>query len=47
MAIIPTIRCRIMRTSLAFHTGVLDFERADGDEDLGDPDGNTLRFMQA
>lgn len=37
MAIIPTVRCRSMRTSLAFYTGVLDFERTDGDDDLGDP----------
>jgi catechol 2,3-dioxygenase-like lactoylglutathione lyase family enzyme len=25
MAIIPTVRCSNMRTSLAFYTGVLDF----------------------
>ena len=31
MAIIPTVRCRSMRKSLAFYTGVLDFERVDGD----------------
>jgi catechol 2,3-dioxygenase-like lactoylglutathione lyase family enzyme len=30
MAIIPTVRCRSMRKSLAFYTGVLDFERVDG-----------------
>ena len=42
MAIIPTVRCRSVRASLAFYTGVLDFERVDGD----DPDGNTLRFTQ-
>jgi catechol 2,3-dioxygenase-like lactoylglutathione lyase family enzyme len=30
--IIPTIRCRSMRTSVAFYTGILDFERADGDD---------------
>ena len=29
MAIIPTVRCRRMRKSLAFYTGVLDFERVD------------------
>jgi catechol 2,3-dioxygenase-like lactoylglutathione lyase family enzyme len=37
MAIIPTVRCTNMRKSLAFYTGVLDFERVDGDDDLGDP----------
>ena len=37
MSIIPTVRCRSMRKSLAFYTGVLDFERVDGDEDLADP----------
>lgn len=37
MAIIPTVRCRNMRWSLAFYTGVLDFERVGGDEDPGDP----------
>ena len=37
MTIIPTVRCRNMKTSLAFYTGVLDFERLDGDDDLGDP----------
>jgi len=42
MAIIPTIRCRIMRTSLAFYTGVLDFARVDGDDDLGDPSFSVL-----
>ena len=26
MAIIPTVRCGNMKTSLAFYTGVLDFE---------------------
>ena len=26
-----------MRQSLAFYTGVLDFERVDGDEELDDP----------
>lgn len=37
MAIIPTVRCSNMRISLAFYTGVLDFEHVDGDDDLGDP----------
>jgi catechol 2,3-dioxygenase-like lactoylglutathione lyase family enzyme len=42
MAIIPTVRCRSMRTSLAFYTGVLDFERVDGDDDLNDPSFSVL-----
>ncbi len=42
MAIIPTVRCRSMRTSLAFYTSVLDFERVDGDDDLDDPSFSVL-----
>ena len=42
MAIIPTVRCRSMRTSLAFYTGVLDFERMDGDDDHCDPSFSVL-----
>jgi catechol 2,3-dioxygenase-like lactoylglutathione lyase family enzyme len=42
MAIIPTVRCRTMRKSLAFYTGVLDFERVDGDDDLADPSFSVL-----
>ena len=37
MAIIPTVRCKNMKTSLAFYTSVLDFERIGGDDELGDP----------
>jgi catechol 2,3-dioxygenase-like lactoylglutathione lyase family enzyme len=37
MAILTTIRCRNMKTSLAFYTGVLDFERVGGDDDVVDP----------
>ena len=37
MAIIPTVRCRTMTKSLAFYTGVLDFVRVDGDDDVADP----------
>jgi len=37
MAIIPTIRCRNMRASVAFYTGVLDFEHTDGHDSLDDP----------
>lgn len=42
MALIPTLRCRSMRTSLAFYTGVLDFERVDGDDELDDPSFSVL-----
>jgi catechol 2,3-dioxygenase-like lactoylglutathione lyase family enzyme len=42
MAIIPTVRCSSMRKSLAFYTGVLDFERVDGDDDLNDPSFSVL-----
>lgn len=42
MAIVPTVRCRNMRESLAFYTGVLDFERVDGDDDLDDPSFSVL-----
>jgi hypothetical protein len=31
-----------MRTSLAFYTGVIDFERVDGDDDLADPSFSVL-----
>lgn len=37
MAIIPTLRCSSMRQSLAFYTGILDFEVLDRDDDLDDP----------
>jgi len=42
MAIIPTVRCRNMRKTLAFYTGVLDFELVDGDDDLDDPSFSVL-----
>jgi len=42
MSIIPTVRCRSMQKSLAFYTGVLDFERVDGDDELGDPSYSVL-----
>ena len=42
MAIIPTVRSRNMRASLAFYTGVLDFVHIDGDDDLGDPSFSVL-----
>ena len=37
MAIIPTVRCSNMSKSLAFYTGVLDFECVDGADDTDDP----------
>lgn len=37
MPIVPTLRCRSIRTSLAFYTGVLDFERVGGDGRTEDP----------
>lgn len=42
MALIPTLRCRHMRQSLAFYTGILDFERVDGDDELDDPSFSVL-----
>src|SRR5262245_57359409 len=42
MAIIPTVRCRSMRAALSFYTGVLDFERVDGDDTLDDPSFSVL-----
>src|SRR5213080_2441134 len=42
MAILATVRCRNMRASLAFYTGVLDFERVDSDDDLADPSFSVL-----
>ena len=42
MAIIPTVRCRSMKAALAFYTGILDFERVDGDDDLADPSFSVL-----
>ena len=45
MAIIPTVRCTRMRDSVAFYTGVLDFELADVGEggSVDDPAYCTLR----
>lgn len=42
MAIIPTLRCRNVQKSLGFYTGVLDFERVDGDDELNDPSFSVL-----
>jgi catechol 2,3-dioxygenase-like lactoylglutathione lyase family enzyme len=37
MAIIPTVRCSNMRESLAFYTGILEFEHIGEEDDLADP----------
>ena len=42
MAIILTVRCGNMKMSLAFYTGVLDFERVDGEGDFADPSFSAL-----
>ena len=42
MAIIPTVRCRRMATSVAFYTQVLDFQCVEGDPDEGDPTFSVL-----
>ncbi|MGH9256153.1 MAG: glyoxalase superfamily protein [Vicinamibacterales bacterium] len=43
MAIIPTVRCSRLKASVDFYTKVLDFTRADGDEDPTDPSFVVLR----
>ena len=42
MAIVPTMRCREMRRSLAFYTDILDFERVGGDGPPDDPSFSVL-----
>ena len=42
MPIIPTVRCKNMRESLAFYADVLGFERIDGDDTLDDPSFSVL-----
>jgi catechol 2,3-dioxygenase-like lactoylglutathione lyase family enzyme len=42
MAIIATLRCRSMRQSIEFYTGILDFDRVDGDDELNDPSFSVL-----
>lgn len=42
MTLIPTLRCRSMRKSLDFYTGILDFERVDGDDEIKDPSFSVL-----
>jgi catechol 2,3-dioxygenase-like lactoylglutathione lyase family enzyme len=38
MSLIPMMRCRDMRASVAFYTTILDFERIDGDDDPAEHD---------
>lgn len=42
MAIIPTVRCSRMAASIAFYTGVLDFECVERGPDDGDPSFGVL-----
>ena len=42
MAIIPTVRCTRMKTSIAFYTRILDFEWVDGDDNQSDPSFSML-----
>lgn len=42
MAILPLVRCSRMATSLAFYTGVLDFELAGASPEIEDPAFNVL-----
>src|SRR5712672_3630824 len=42
MPIVPTIRCRNMKTSVAFYTNVLDFKRVNGDVSMDDPSFSVL-----
>jgi len=42
MAIIPTVRCSRMKTSIAFYTKVLDFACVDRDGDERDPSFSVL-----
>jgi catechol 2,3-dioxygenase-like lactoylglutathione lyase family enzyme len=42
MAIIPTVRCTRMKTSIVFYTRILDFEWVDGDDDQSDPSFSML-----
>lgn len=42
MSLIPMMRCRDMQTSVAFYTGILDFEREDATDDPAEYDFLTL-----
>lgn len=37
MSVVPILRCSRMAASIAFYTGVLDFERVDGEDPSDDP----------
>ena len=43
MAIIPTVRCSRLKTSVDFYTRILDFAQAGSDDDLTDPSFVVLR----
>ena len=42
LSLIPMMRCRDMRRSVAFYTSILDFERTDADDDPDEHDFITL-----
>lgn len=42
MSLIPVVRCRDMRASVAFYTRMLDFERMDAADDPAEQDFITL-----
>lgn len=42
MAIIPTVRCSNLKASLAFYTGVLDFDLVGSDDNVDDPSFSVL-----
>ena len=42
MSLIPMMRCRDLTNSVAFYTTILDFARADGNEDPAECDFITL-----
>jgi catechol 2,3-dioxygenase-like lactoylglutathione lyase family enzyme len=42
MTIIPMLRCRSMQQALAFYVDILDFERVDGGDEVGDPSFTVL-----
>ena len=46
MAIIPTIRCRNMRTSLAFYTSILDFVHTMATTTLATPPSASCRVTE-
>jgi catechol 2,3-dioxygenase-like lactoylglutathione lyase family enzyme len=42
MAIVPSLRCSRIKTSIAFYTEVLDFAHVGGDDQQGDPSFQVL-----